>query len=84
MRNTTKKKIVPILITVLVVLYIAPLMAFVLAAMGLFHPEEGLAVMFPLLCWLIAGGAVIVGIIRALVQRLDEIDGGEEEEASRY
>ena len=33
---------------------------------------------------LLLGGAVVVGIIRALLQRLREIDGGEEEEASQY
>jgi hypothetical protein len=30
------------------------------------------------------GGAVVVGVILALNQRLREIDGGEEEEASQY
>ena len=37
-----------------------------------------------LLAYALLGGAVIVGVIKALLQRLDEIDGGEEEEASRY
>lgn len=37
-----------------------------------------------LAAYLLIGGAVIVGVIKALLQRLDEIDGGEEEEASRY
>lgn len=84
MRNTTKKKIAPIAVTVLVVLYAASLMMFVLAAMGLFSGGERVNVMFPLLCWLIAGGAVIVCTVKALFQRLREIDGGEEEDASQY
>lgn len=85
MRNTTnKKKIAPIVVTVLVILYVAPLMGLVLAAMGLFSGGERVNVMFPLLCWLVVGGAVIVGVVKALLQRLREIDGGEEEEASQY
>jgi len=52
--------------------------------MGLLGGEDGVAVMFPLLCWLIVGGAVIVGVVKALLQRLNEIDGGEEDEAGRY
>lgn len=84
MRKSTKKKIAPVVMTVLVIAYVAPLMAVVLAAMGLWSGGETVNVMFPLLCWLIAGGAVIVGVVKALRQRLREIDGGEEEDASRY
>lgn len=84
MRKTTRKKIAPIVVTALVILYLAPLMVFVLYAMGLLGGGEEVAVMFPLLCWLIAGGAVIAGVLKALGQRLREIDGGEEEDASRY
>ncbi len=84
MRKTTKKKIAPIVTAVLAILFIAPWMFLLLKLMGLLDATAGAAVMFPLLCWLIVGGAVIVGVIRALLQRLDEIDGGEEDEASRY
>ncbi len=84
MRKTTKKKIAPIVITVLAVLFIAPWIVLLLRLMGLLDGKAGMTVMFPLLCWLIVGGAVIVGVIQALLQRLDEIDGGEEDEASRY
>jgi len=84
MRKTTKKKIAPIAVTILVILYVAPLMFLVLMEMGLLDGKDGVSVMFPLLCWLIVGGAVIVGVIRALIQRLDEIDGGEEDDASQY
>ena len=86
MRKTTKKKIAPIVITVAVVLYIGPLVLLLLASMGnLFGGAE--PVLFPLVflaAYLLLGGAVIVGVIKALLQRLDGIDGGEEEEASRY
>lgn len=84
MRKTTKKKIAPIVMTVLVLLYIVPLIVMVLGLMGLLDQDEGVAVMFPLLCWLIVGGAVVVGILKALRQRLREIDGGEEDEAAKY
>lgn len=84
MRKTTRKKIAPIIMAVLVIAYVAPLMAVILAAMGLFSGGETVNVMFPLLCWLIVGGAVIVGALKALRERLREIDGGEEEDASQY
>lgn len=84
MRKTTKKKIAPIIMTVLVIAYVAPLMVIVLGAMGLFSGGETVNVMFPLLCWLIVGGAVIAGAVKALRERLREIDGGEEEDASQY
>ncbi len=84
MRKTTKKKIAPIVAAALAILFIAPWIVLVLRLMGLLDGKADVAVMFPLLCWLIAGGAVIVGVIKALLQRLDEIDSGEEDEASRY
>ena len=84
MRKTTRKKIAPIVITVLVIAYIAPLMAIVLGTMGLWSGGKTVNVMFPLLCWLIVGGAVIVGIVVVLRQRLREIDGGEEDDAKQY
>ena len=84
MRKTTKKKIAPIVVTVLVIIYVAPLMGIVLGAMGLFSGGETVNVMFPLLCYLVLGGAVIAGVLKALGERLREIDGGEEEDASRY
>lgn len=83
MRKTTKKKIAPIVITVAVVLYMIPLVVLTLmAAAGLGRGE--LAALPFVLLYALIGGAVIVGIIKALLQRLDEIDGGEEEEASQY
>ena len=86
MRKTTdrsRKKIAPIVITVAVVLYMTPLAAMALAAAAGLGRGEFAAVPI-LLAYALLGGAVIVGIIRALPQRLEEIDGGEEEEASQY
>ncbi len=84
MRKTTRKKIAPIVMAVLVIAYVAPLMGIVLWAMGLWSGGEVVNVKFPLLCWLILGGAVIAGVLKALRERLREIDGGEEEDASQY
>lgn len=88
MRKTTdrnRKKIAPIVITVAVVLYITPLVGISLAAMGgLAGMGGGMAAAPFLLGYAVLGGAVIFGVIKALLQRLDEIDGGEEDEASRY
>lgn len=80
MRKTTKKKIAPIIITTAVVLYMIPLVLMVLSVLG----EANAAALPIMLLYAVLGGAVIIGVIRALLQRLDEIDGGEEEEASRY
>lgn len=84
MRKTTKKKIAPIIITVAVVLYVTPLIAIVLAMAGFLGTREGLPALPLLLGYAFLGGAVVVGVILALNQRLREIDGGEEEEASQY
>ena len=86
MRKTTKKKIAPIVITAAVVLYVGPLVLALLAGMGGLCGGDGpiLFALAFLTAYLVLGGAVIFGVIKALLQRLDEIDGGEEEEASQY
>ena len=85
MKNNTKKKIAPIVITVVVVLYTLPLVAMVAWAAGLAGAEPGGMAAVPfLLLYAAVGGAVIVGVLAAMAQRLREIDGGEEDEASKY
>ena len=84
MRKTTKKKIAPIAITVLLVAYLTPLIAIVLALAGFLGARDGLPALPFLLGYAFLGGAVVGGVILALNQRLREIDGGEEEEASQY
>ena len=85
MRNNTKKKIAPIVVAVLVVAYVGPLVALMAYAAGLLgaQPEARAALRFVLL-YLVAGGAVIIGVVAAMRQRLREIDGGEEDEARKY
>ena len=84
MQRSTKKKIAPVVITILVILYILPpIMTVILASIGLVGSElQGLAAF--LVFYGLIGGAVVIGIIKALGQRLREIDGGEEDEASQY
>jgi positive regulator of sigma E activity len=84
MRKTTKKKIAPVIITAGVLLYMVPLIGISLLAMGGLAGEGESGVTLILLTYAVLGGAVAIGIVKALLQRLDEIDGGEEEEASQY
>ena len=84
MQRNTKKKIAPIVIAVLVVLYVGPLVVLVAAAAGFMGANEGMAAVPFLLLYAFIGGAVIVGVLYAMAQRLREIDGGEEEDAKKY
>jgi hypothetical protein len=84
MQKNTKKKIAPVVIAVLVVAYVAPLLSMVAYAAGLLGAEGDWGVLPFLLLYAAVGGAVIVGVLAAMTQRLREIDGGEEDEASKY
>lgn len=84
MQKNTKKKIAPIVVAVLVVVYVGPLGGMVAYAAGLLGAEGGWGVLPFLLLYAAAGGAVILGVLAAMAQRLKEIDGGEEDEASKY
>lgn len=84
MQKNTKKKIFPIIITILIVLYVGPIVAGAAYAAGIFVSEGAGALLPFLLPFALIGGAVITGIICALAQRLREIDGGEEDEAGKY
>ena len=84
MDNRSKKKIAPVVVAVLVVLYVGPMIGMLAMAAGLVGAEGGQAVVPFLLLYAFAGGAVIVGVLYAMAQRLREIDGGEEDEARKY
>ena len=84
MQKNTRKKIAPVVIAILVVVYVLPLVAMVAYAAGLLGPEGGWGVLPILLLYAAVGGAVIIGVLAAMTQRLREIDGGEEDEASKY
>lgn len=84
MQKNTKKKIPPVIITLLIVVYIGPIVAMIAYIAGA-AVSGGLSAALPfLLSYALIGGAVIVGIVCAMAQRLREIDGGEEDEASKY
>lgn len=89
MQKTTdrrRKKTAPIVVTALVILYVVPLVLMVLwaAAESRQMGQSNGWMLLPLLCYGLLGGAVVAGILLALHQRLEEIDGGEEDEASQY
>ena len=46
--------------------------------------EVGWSILPVLLLYAAVGGAVVIGVLAAAAQRLREIDGGEEDEASKY
>ncbi len=84
MQNNTKKKIAPVIITILVLLYAGPLVVMLAAAaIELAGSGAGEISVF-LLLYAAVGGAVVTGILLALAQRLREIDGKEEEDAKKY
>ena len=84
MENRKRKKIAPVVVAVLVVAYVGPLVGMVAYAAGLLGAEGGWGVLPFLLLYAAAGGAVIIGVLAAMAQRLREIDGGEEEDARKY
>ena len=84
MRGNTKKKIAPVVVTILVLLWVGPLVGAVLAVMAGLAGTEASGVLPFLLLYALAGGAVVVGVLTAMAQRLREIDGGEEEDAKKY
>lgn len=84
MQKNTKKKIAPVIVAVLVILYMGPAVAMAAYAAGLIGTEAGWGIMSFLALYMLLGGAVIVGVLAAMAQRLREIDRGEEDEAEKY
>ena len=82
--NTSRKKIAAVVVAILVILYMGPLVGVSLAAVAGLAGEGMTGVLAFLLVFALIGGAVIVGVLLALAQRLKEIDGGEEEDAKKY
>ena len=85
MQSNTRKKIAPVIITILFLLQIGPLAAAGLLMARLVQQETGSGgiALWILFCTGIVG-AVMVGLLLALFQRLREIDGREEEDAKQY
>ena len=80
-----KKRIGSIMAALFVLFYILPLViGSVFAAVAFIRGGECFAAILFLLIYGVLGGAVTVGVILALRQRLREIKGGEEDDASQY
>lgn len=78
--DVKKRKIVPIIVTVLMVVFFGAMDALILWAKTI-EPEMPIAV--PVI-FILTTGVVILGVVIALVQRLHEIKGGELDEATKY
>jgi len=86
MPNTTdkhKKKIAPILCAAVFILFFLVYLAILFTPMIGASVGGGAVVIFLLLVVALIG-AMIVGVVLALRQRLQEIEGGEEDEAKQY
>ena len=80
-----KKRIGSIMAALFVLFYILPLViGSVFAAVAFIRGGECFAAILFLLIYGGLGGAVTVGVILALRQRLREIEGGEEDDAAQY
>lgn len=79
-----RKKIASIVIAVLVIVYVLPIFGMIVWGAVQLARGENFRLSFQLICWAVLGGAVIVGVLKALRERLKEIDSGEEEKASQY
>ena len=88
MPDKNEKKIAAIVMAMLVALYLLGIAGGIAALAGLLGPLEGRAavpfLLTFLLTYILVGGAVIVGVLYAMGQRLREIDSGEEEDAKKY
>ena len=82
--NRGRKKIAPSVVTVLILLYIVPVLIGIIRAFGFWGQQGETGLLVFLLLYLFFGGAVVGGVLKALAERLREIDGGEEEDASQY
>ena len=80
-----KKRIGSITAALFLLFYILPLViGAVWAAVAFMRSGEGFAAVLFLLIYGVLGGAVVIGVVLALRQRLQEIKGGEEDDAAQY
>ena len=80
-----KKRIGSITAALFVLFYVLPLMVASIFAAGEFMRDgESFAAVLFLMIYGVLGGAVLIGVVLALRQRLKEIKGGEEDDAAQY
>ena len=82
MKPNRKKKIAPWIVALAFIVFFGIYIGFLIWAQLQIHAVNGAAILIGIYIAVLA--AMIVGIIIALRQRLNEIDGGEEEEALQY
>lgn len=80
-----KKRIGSVTAALFVLFYVLPLVvASIFAAVAFIRDGECFAAILFLLIYGVLGGAVLIGVVLALRQRLKEIEGGEEDDAAQY
>lgn len=79
MDKMTKKKIAPIIITILVVIFSLAYVSFFIF-LAISAPETLIVSVIAIVIYL----GVCIGVIAALRERIKEINGGEEDEALKY
>ena len=80
-----KKRIGSVTAALFVLFYVLPLVvASIFAAVEFLRSGECFAAVLFLLIYGVLGGAVLIGVVLALRQRLQEIEGGEEDDAAQY
>ena len=80
-----RKRIGSIIAAVFVLFYVLPLViGSGFAAVTFIRDGECFAAILFLLIYGVLGGAVVIGVLLALRQRLKEIKGGEEDDAAQY
>ena len=80
-----KKRIGSIMAALFVLFYVLPLViGSVFAAVAFIRGGDCFAAILFLLIYGVLGGAVVIGVLLALRQRLKEIKGGEEDDAAQY
>ena len=88
MPNSTDPKrpsrITPVFVAVCVIAVVLLIVGSILLAFLAMGGTSAFALGFVALLYVLAGAAVIGGVIAATIQRLHEISGGEEEDAKRY
>ncbi len=80
--NRNRKKIAPWIAALVFIVIIGALLGFLLFAWMQARQVPGVAILIGVYIAVLA--AMIVGIILALIQRIKEINGGEEDEALQY
>ena len=81
-RDRERKKIAPWIVAIVFIVFFGAYIGVLIWSQLQIHAVNGASILIGIYIAVLA--AMIVGIIIALIQRLKEIDGGEEDEALQY